>query len=195
MNPTLFQGELVRLKGREPELFASLLSRWNRDSEYQRLLDSETPRVVSKKRVQDWIEKDLIRDSYRDFLFIIHTLQDDRPIGFIGLDGITWNSGDCFVFIAIGERENWGKGYGTDAMRVILRYAFTELNLHRVSLDVFGYNPRAIRSYEKAGFVIEGKVRGLLNREGQRYDLIFMGILKEDWERSASAKGDQEKSV
>jgi RimJ/RimL family protein N-acetyltransferase len=81
----------------------------------------------------------------------------------------------------MGARESWGKGYDTDAMRVILRFAFQELNLRRVSLDTFEYNPRAIRSYEKAGFVLEGRARGYLNREGKRWDLIFMGILQEEW--------------
>ncbi len=85
--------------------------------------------------------------------------------------------------IGLGERKYWSKGYGTDAMRIILRYAFTELNLHRVSLDTFEYNPRAIRSYEKAGFKIEGRVRQLLNREGRRWDVIYMGILREEWEK------------
>jgi RimJ/RimL family protein N-acetyltransferase len=66
-------------------------------------------------------------------------------------------------------------------MIVILRYAFQELNLRRVALDTFEYNPRAIRSYEKAGFVHEGRARGYLYREGQRWDLIFMGILREEW--------------
>jgi RimJ/RimL family protein N-acetyltransferase len=67
-------------------------------------------------------------------------------------------------------------------MRVMLRYAFRELNLHRVTLTVFEYNPRAIRSYEKAGFVVEGRLRNWLNREGRRWDMIHMGILREEWE-------------
>jgi RimJ/RimL family protein N-acetyltransferase len=66
-------------------------------------------------------------------------------------------------------------------MQVILRYAFQELNLRRVSLDTFEYNPRAIRSYEKAGFVHEGRVRKFLLREGRRWDMLFMGILREEW--------------
>ncbi len=64
-----------------------------------------------------------------------------------------------------------------------LRFAFTELNLRRVTLDVFEYNPRAMRSYEKAGFVVEGRMRGMLKREGKRWDLVFMGILRDEWER------------
>jgi len=192
MNTPLFQGELVRLKARDPETFAAAISRWNRDSEYQRLLDSETSRVVSKKIMKEWIEKDLENRPEHDYLFLIHTLQEDRLIGFIGLDGISWSHGDCWVFIALGERDTWGKGYGTDAMRIMLRYAFTELNLHRVSLDVFSYNPRAIRSYEKCGFVVEGRARGMLNREGRRDDFVYMGILKEEWERTASAGGSKD---
>ncbi len=187
MNTNLFTGSLVQLKARDPEQFATAIVRWGRDSEYRRLLDSDVPRAVAKKPLQEWIERDLESRPDRDFLFLIHTLQDDRLIGFIGLDGISWTHGDAWVFIGLGERDTWGKGYGTDAMRVILRYAFTELNLHRVSLDVFGYNPRAIRSYEKCGFAVEGRTRGQLNREGQRYDMAFMGILKEEWERSASS--------
>jgi RimJ/RimL family protein N-acetyltransferase len=66
-------------------------------------------------------------------------------------------------------------------MKIILRYAFTELNLQRVSLNVFEYNPRGVRSYEKAGFSHEGRERGLLLREGKRWDVIFMGILREEW--------------
>jgi len=66
-------------------------------------------------------------------------------------------------------------------MRILLRYAFEELNLHRLSLSVFEYNSRAIRSYEKAGFVIEGRARQFLNRDGLRYDMIFMGILRDEW--------------
>lgn len=83
--------------------------------------------------------------------------------------------------IGIGEREYWSKGYGTDAMNVILRFAFDELNLYRISLNVFEYNQRAIRSYEKVGFVVEGREREFLRRAGRRWDMIFMGLLREEW--------------
>jgi RimJ/RimL family protein N-acetyltransferase len=66
-------------------------------------------------------------------------------------------------------------------MRVILRYAFTEMNLQRITLGVFEYNPRAIRSYEKAGFKVEGILRQYLHREGRYWDEIMMGILREEW--------------
>ena len=121
------------------------------------------------------------------YFFMIRTLEGNNLIGQLAFDGVQWPHADTFVSISIGEREYWDKGYGTDAMRVILRYAFIELNLHRVSLNVFEYNQRAVRSYEKAGFNHEGRVRQFLNRFGQRWDLIHMGILREEWEKSGNA--------
>jgi RimJ/RimL family protein N-acetyltransferase len=69
-------------------------------------------------------------------------------------------------------------------MRVMLRYAFQELNLHRVALAVFGYNERAYKSYQKVGFQVEGTLRERLRRDGQRYDMITMGILRDEWQHS-----------
>ena len=85
--------------------------------------------------------------------------------------------------IGIGERSDWGKGYGTDAMRLILRYAFIELNLYRVSLDALGSNARAIRSYEKCGFVREGELRDAARYDGQYVGEVYMGILRDEWEQ------------
>jgi RimJ/RimL family protein N-acetyltransferase len=67
-------------------------------------------------------------------------------------------------------------------MRLVVGFAFRELNLRRVTLVVFDYNPRAIRSYEKSGFKVEGRLREAMNRDGQRYDMVYMGILKEEWQ-------------
>ena len=184
MNVPLFEGELVHLLAPEPQLAAGMHSRWMRDSEFVRLLDTDPARLLSVDKNKEWFEKNLVEEQKDDELFLlIRTLEDDRTIGLIGLDGIRWTHGDAWVGIGLGEREYWGKGYGTDAMRILLRYAFEELNLHRLSLSVFEYNPRAIRSYEKVGFIVEGSARQFLNRDGQRYDMIFMGILREEWER------------
>jgi RimJ/RimL family protein N-acetyltransferase len=114
---------------------------------------------------------------------MIRTNDGNRLIGFVGLFEIQWHHGDCWVGIGIGEKEDWGRGYGTEAMCLILRFAFEELNLHRVTLGVFGYNPRAIRSYEKAGYQLEGTERQVLHRDGQRADMYIMGILREEWEK------------
>jgi RimJ/RimL family protein N-acetyltransferase len=183
MNTNLFRGELVRLTAVEPKAMAEADARWSRNSEYSRLLDSGSARIFSLKMTEKWSEEHLESQSNRDIFFGIRTLSDDRLIGGIGLDGIDWSHGNSYVGIGIGDREDWGKGYGTDAMCILLRYAFTELNLHRVSLTVFEYNPRGIRSYQKAGFVEEGRTRGQLHREGRRWDIIYMGILKCEWEQ------------
>ena len=181
MSTLLFQGKLVRLGMDNPEELAKCFSRWRRDTEYYRLLDTDPARMFSVKAFQKDFEANLEKKPFDDYLFTIHTLKDDRLIGFIWLGGIDWNHGNGWVGIGLGEREYWGKGYGTDAMRVVLGFAFTELNLHRVSLNVFAYNPRAIRSYEKAGFQHEGRLRKLICRDGQRTDDVWMGILGEEW--------------
>jgi RimJ/RimL family protein N-acetyltransferase len=180
-NPDLLKGKLVRLTAEDPKVIAEANVRWAYDSEYVRLLDSNVGAPVSVKKITEWIEKDLEKDPPSEYSFMIRRLEDERLVGMIGLGGSIIPHGEAFVGIGIGERALWGKGYGTDAMRVILRYGFTELNLRRVSLDVFEYNPRAIRSYEKAGFVHEGRVRQYLHRSGRRWDLVFMGILREEW--------------
>ena len=181
MNTNLFQGKLIRLTAEEPEVAAKSFARWNRDTEYYRLLDMDPARLFSVKKIKEWIEKDLEKEPSKEFFFHIRTLQDDRLIGFIGLFSDNWFHGDCWVGIGIGERDCWGKGYGTDAMHTILRYAFTELGLHRVTLGVFEYNQRAIRSYEKAGFKLEGRERQRLRRDGELADILIMGVLREEW--------------
>lgn len=181
MNTNLFYGEYIRLVSEDPEVMARAFSKWDRDSEYLRLLDTDPPILWSEEKIKKWIEKDLEGDQPSGFFFPIRTLEEDQLIGFVELGEINWTNGDSWVGIGLGERNYWGNGYGTDAMRVILRYAFQELNLHRVSLGVFEYNERARRSYEKAGFSIEGRVRGEVLRQGRRWDTFIMGILREEW--------------
>jgi RimJ/RimL family protein N-acetyltransferase len=74
-----------------------------------------------------------------------------------------------------------GKGYGSEALKLLLQFAFLELNLHRIGLDVISYNEPAIRSYIRSGFSEEGRVREAIYREGKRYDRIYMGLLKQEW--------------
>ena len=175
---TLLSGNLVRLAAPNAETDADLWAGWGRNSEFLRLLDADPAKPWSRQDARKELEE---LPKHNQFPFVIRALADDRLVGFIGLFGVQWAHGDTWVGIGIGAESDWGKGYGTDAMRVILHYAFTELNLHRVTLMVFGYNPRAIRSYEKAGFVVEGRVRQTLHREGQRHDEFYMGILRDEW--------------
>jgi len=176
----LFKGKLVRLAGIDPEEVSKSFAQWNRDSEYMRLLDAEPPRLHSTKAIKEWLEKEFEKATDM-YWFAIRALEDDRLLGDLTLSVINWGSRDAFVGIGIGEREFWGKGYGTDAMHLILHYAFTELNLRRVTLNVFEFNQRAIRSYEKVGFRLEGRQRQYIQREGRRWDILYMGILREEW--------------
>ena len=185
MNNHLFHGQLVRLAAADSETDAETMARWSRDSEFQRLSDSEACVPSSVKQAQEGIVEWMEHEKPNHFEFVLRTLADDRLIGFVGLNGVRWSHGEAFVGIGIGEAELWGKGYGTDAMRVILRFAFMELNLHRVSLDVFEYNERALRFLERAGFVAEVRRRQAVHRDGRRWDVIKLGLLREEWEHAA----------
>jgi len=180
MNNDIFTGKLVRLSAEEPETYAEHFSRWWQDSEYGRLLDLAPARLFSPKRTKEWLEKELEKDPPTMWMFGIRSLEDDKLIGFLDLHAASAH-GDTFVGIGIGERAYWGKGYGSEAMSLALRFGFTELGLHRVSLMVFGYNPRAIRAYEKAGFRHEGRMREMIWRNEERSDTLLMGVLREEW--------------
>jgi RimJ/RimL family protein N-acetyltransferase len=180
----IFKGELVRLSAFDPVEIAKAYTDWTRDSELQRLFDAGASALYSTKAGTDFFEKMLKEENPANHFFSIRKLDDDRLLGDINLDVINeWGSRDSFVGLGIGNREDWGKGYGTDAMKIMLRYAFTELNLRRVTFTFFEYNPRAIRSYEKVGFQHEGRLRSILLRDGKRWDMLYMGILAEDWQK------------
>src|SRR5581483_7166759 len=179
MDNNFFTGMLVRLTALDPEHDAESVGRWERDSEYEQLLKVGPVYLIGTKKWKERMEEPV---TERRVEFAIRTRDENRLIGFLNLMGLQNQHGDCYVGIGIGEREFWGKGYGTDAMRVGLRFAFQELNRHRVSLMVVSTNPRAIRSYEKSGFAVEGRTRGTNHRMGERVDIVHMGILRSEWE-------------
>jgi RimJ/RimL family protein N-acetyltransferase len=84
--------------------------------------------------------------------------------------------------ITIGEKEVWGRGYGTEATRLMLDHAFGGLGLHRVALTVFEFNERAIRAYLRCGFVVEGRARESIWRDGRWWDEVGMSILATEWQ-------------
>jgi len=177
----LFRGELVRITAEEPDVAAKAEAQWQRDSEFIRLADNEPILFSSKKKIQGDVEKRFEKESEPDrYSFNVRALADDKLIGFFQLT-VELIHGEAWVGIGIGERDFWSKGYGTDMMKVCLRYAFLELGVERVSLGVLGYNTRALRSYEKAGFQLEGHTRMDVMREGKRSDTLWMGILREEW--------------
>jgi [ribosomal protein S5]-alanine N-acetyltransferase len=107
----------------------------------------------------------------------------DRLIGGAGLHDIDSRCRRATFGILIGPPEERGKGYGTEVTRLMVGYAFETLNLNRVTLQVYEYNPRGLRTYEKVGFRREGVLRQDTYREGRYWDTIVMGILREDWKR------------
>ena len=177
----VLKGKLVRLSAFDPAEMSKAFPRWYQKSEYFRLLNSSGQPMQSAKAALKWMEEEAGEASPANYYFSIRTLSEDKLIGELGLDVVTWPGRDAFVGLGIGEPDYWGKGYGTDIMNVLLRFAFTEVNLRRVTLSVFEYNPRAIRSYEKVGFRHEGRTRKVLNKEGRRWDILYMGILREEW--------------
>jgi len=177
----LFRGELVRFTLEEPETAAKAELRWTHDTELHRLLDGDPAQLFSEKKIREWIEKQSADSSMPErYSFSVRTLAEDQYIGFLGL-WVDLIHSEAWVGLGIGEREFWSKGYGTDMMKLCLQYVFTELCLERLSLGVHAYNPRAIRSYEKCGFRLEGRTRGDVLREGRRTDSLWMGILRAEW--------------
>jgi RimJ/RimL family protein N-acetyltransferase len=111
-----------------------------------------------------------------------------RMIGNLSLLNIDWRNRSAEVGIFIGDKSCWNQGYGTEAMKLMLRHAFEMLNLNRVYLRVYETNPRAIRAYQKAGYVVEGRDRQGEYRNGKYWDVIRMSVLRKEW-KSAEDQG------
>jgi RimJ/RimL family protein N-acetyltransferase len=170
-------GHLTRLTAVNAETDSESIARWSHDSQFWRLAHTVPAYPeLARQRKQHIEDRGLDLKS-----FAIRVLSDDRLIGLIGLYTTFQLQREAFMGIHIGERDFWGKGYGTDALRVLLRYAFDELNLQRMSLSFLEDNDRAMRSYEKCGFQLEGRERHAWAYDGRRWDEIYMGLLREEW--------------
>jgi RimJ/RimL family protein N-acetyltransferase len=114
---------------------------------------------------------------------VIEIRQEDgwQPIGNCGFHNIDGRCRSAEVGLFIGEKELWGQGYGTEVMQLLLKHAFETLNLNRLSLDVYETNPGAIRAYEKAGFVQEGRKRQGMYLDGKYVDILIMSVLRDEW--------------
>ncbi|MGW8957200.1 GNAT family N-acetyltransferase [Paenibacillus sp. NPDC055715] len=177
----LFYGDRIKLAAvREED--AETMFRWGEDAEYLRNVDTDLALPYTLKQMESEGSP-----SSNEVYFRLRTLADDVLIGFVAIHGIEWNNRIGQLAIGIGNTDYRGKGYGAEAVRLILRYAFYELNLNRVGLDVIEYNEQAIRTYEKAGFQLEGRVRSAVLRDGNSYDRIMMGMLYSEWNESVKA--------
>lgn len=178
----LFTGKLVKLTAFDPDRAGELLAKWYGDSEFTRLYDLPAVGVKDAKRTQEKLREQSAGKTPNVVRFLIQTQTDDRYIGEGELERNAPTYDEAFVSVGLGERAFWGRGYGTDAMQLLLRYGFCEWNVHRISLSVFGYNPRAMRSYEKVGMHYEGRRRSQLKRGRERFDMLYMGVLRREWE-------------
>ena len=103
-------------------------------------------------------------------------------IGNAGLHQLDWIARSAEFGIFIGDKSFWNNGYGSAATRLMLKHGFETLNLNRISLQVYESNPRAIHVYEKVGFVHEGRLRQATFRNGRFIDILWMSILRSEWE-------------
>ena len=176
----MYVGKLVRLRRLETSDVPSFFPHWN---SYRLRQYLPTPLPSNPEDMTDYIQS--ANESFskrKGFAFGIETLDSNKLVGIVNLVNVSWISqnGEIGV-LAIFDPEGWGKGYGSDAMRVLLDMAFSVLNLHSVYLWVAGFNERAIKFYEKIGFVNTGKLREMAYRNGKRYDVVTMDILRSEF--------------
>ena len=117
-------------------------------------------------------------DPRRDQVFAIRTREGDIFVGNCGLHEIHPVDRHASLGLVIGRKEHWGQGFGTEAVRLLCRYAFDELNLHRVALSTYAINERGFRLYTRVGFKIEGRKREHVFIEGRYVDEVMMGLLR-----------------
>jgi diamine N-acetyltransferase len=178
IRPTI-RGEKVYLRPPERD-DVPLFVAWFSDADVLRHLMMRAPMSVAMEEA--WFERMLTAEGKTDYHFVICLLADGRPIGTVGLNDIHQRSGHAEFGIAIGEKEEWGKGYGTDALNAICDFGFGELRLERIELHVYAENERGRRAYLKAGFVHEGTLRRAHFARGQHQDVHLMSQLRDEWQ-------------
>ena len=175
----MIAGNRVRLRAVERSDIP-LFVEWLNDPEVTQGLTIYLP--LSEAHEERWFDNMLNRPM-DEHPMLIEALQDDgwQPIGNCGFHNLDWRCRSAEVGIFIGEKSMWNMGFGTEAMRLLLQHGFETLNLNRISLDVYSTNHRAIRSYEKAGFVLEGRKRQAMYKNGHYVDILFMSVLRSEW--------------
>ncbi len=189
----LFEGKLIRLAPIDHEKDPEVESRWTHDLTLQRALwwrPAMPLSVAQVKKKYDAIEKE-VDESKRLFYFTIRGREDNRLLGFVRIEGIEWTHGTGNLKIAIGDPAERDKGYGGETLQLILRFAFRELNLYRMSAVVSGDNPDAQRFFLRYGFVEEVRRRKAILRDGQTWDSIHLGLLRDEWLSMNGKEEDQ----
>lgn len=153
---------------------------WFQDIEFLSTYDYVPPIPLSEDEVVNTL-KEYDKNNESE-IFIIKTLEDDKVIGLTGFLDIIWENGSTNLFIGIGDKSKWGKGYGRESMELLLDHGFKNLDFHRIGLNVIEGNSRAINLYKSLGFKKEGEVREFLVRNEKRVNLEFYGLLKQEWD-------------
>jgi RimJ/RimL family protein N-acetyltransferase len=176
-----YRGELVRLAAIDPEADAEAFAAWFDDPMSTRLAGFRPVwpmnREAARERLEEWAKA-----APGTINFAARTLADDRLVGGIGIMDINHADGNAQLGLSIYRQDDWGHGYGREMMMLALRYAFNELNLHRVWLTTSSFNERAMKLYEKVGFRHEGRGREHVLLDGVRWDIVYMGILRDEFE-------------
>jgi RimJ/RimL family protein N-acetyltransferase len=183
--PEALVGETVVLRRHRPENLAAF-RRWYSDVEVARLTRYRDGPMRPDEIDRFFTARVLGIDS---LTLAVHLRAKDRLIGSCAFSQLDGDNGSALFHITIGEKDLWGRGYGTEATRLMLAHAFTSMGLHRVSLAVFAFNERAIRSYEKVGFVVEGRARDAIYRDGRYWDEIDMSMLESEWRAMQAPDG------
>lgn len=168
------EGEHVYLSPMNPD-DAETFVKWLNNPEINEYLNIRNS-LINLSGEKEFLEK----YCKEEFNLSIVRCDNDEMIGNIALKDIDYKNGFTELGIFIGEVENLGKGYGSEAINLLTNYAFKELRLHTVYLTVFDNNPRAKRAYEKCGFVEFGRRHEALFQDGKYHDLIYMELINRD---------------
>jgi RimJ/RimL family protein N-acetyltransferase len=157
---------------------------WLNDARTARTLAVISP--LSNALEDRWFERLLEQQGQSRWHFVTCLVGDDRPVGAIELFDLDTTNGSAGLGIVIGDPEDTNQGYGSDALRALVAFGFDELRLERIWLDVYDFNERARRVYQRVGFVHEGTLRRALFRGGVHHDVHRMAILREEWSALSS---------
>ncbi|MEN8172120.1 MAG: GNAT family protein [Chloroflexota bacterium] len=178
----MIYGNRIRLRAIERSDLP-LFVRWLNDPEVRLGLQMYLP--LSQNEEELWYEGMMKRPAEEHPLLIeIETPKGWVPVGNCGFLAPNWRLRKAEIGIFIGDKKYWNQGYGSEVMRLALKLGFESMNLNRISLQVFTNNPRAIRAYEKVGFVHEGRLRQAHYDNGQYHDILIMSVLRSEWQSS-----------
>lgn len=160
------------------------LLKWMNDLEVNQYLNNHFP--ITEITEAKWIEELSTTRRNTDIVFVIEVEQ--KPIGICGLHRINLIDQNAGMGMAIGEKEYWEKGYGTESLKLLVDFAFRNLNLNSLSTGAIDFNERSIKMQEKVGFRREGIRRQRFSKNGEFHDEILFGLLREEWEKKKQLK-------